>query len=78
MVPVRYVIYVHCARCGNFDLRRVSRDRVSGDLFAPLERALHFPAYRCDPCRLRFFSLRRFRPIPALHNESSPTESSDS
>ncbi len=78
VVPVRHVRFVHCPRCGNFDLQRVSRDRVVGDVFAPLQRALHFPAYRCDPCRLRFFSLRFFRPIPVLGDESSPSETSDS
>jgi hypothetical protein len=69
---------VHCPRCGNLDLQRVSRERVVEDLFAPLKRAVHLPAYRCDPCRLRFFSLRPFRRIPALRFDSSPPESPDS
>ncbi|MBI3664085.1 MAG: hypothetical protein HY234_13680 [Acidobacteria bacterium] len=77
-VPAQYFIYVHCARCGNLDLQRVARERVSEELFTGLKRALHFPAYRCDPCRRRFFSLRPFRRIPALRFEPSPTETHDS
>jgi predicted RNA-binding Zn-ribbon protein involved in translation (DUF1610 family) len=77
-VPAQLVVYVHCPRCGNLDLQRVSRERVVEDLLAPLERALHLPAYRCDPCRFRFFSVRPFRRIPALHFDPSPTDMHDS
>jgi hypothetical protein len=28
-----------------------------------LKRFLGFPAYRCDPCRQRFFSIRPYRRI---------------
>jgi hypothetical protein len=28
-----------------------------------MKRLLQFPAYRCDPCRERFFSVRPFRRI---------------
>jgi uncharacterized protein with PIN domain len=67
-------VYAHCARCGNLDLQHVSRDRVPEGALASLKRILHFPAYRCDPCRQRFFSLRPFRRIPAVRFEQSPTE----
>ena len=77
-VPAQYVFYVHCPRCGNLDLQRVSRDHVVEDLLAFLKRLLRIPAYRCDPCRLRFFSLRSFRRIPALLFDSSPTDTQDS
>jgi hypothetical protein len=77
-VPAQYVFYVHCPRCGNLDLQRVSRDRVVEDPLAFLKRLLHIPAYRCDPCRLRFFSLRSFRRIPALHVDSSPADTRNS
>jgi len=77
-VPARYVFYVHCPQCGNLDLQRVSRERVVEDLFAPLKRAARVPAYRCDPCRLRFFSVLPFRRIPALRLDPSPTDSQDS
>jgi hypothetical protein len=28
-----------------------------------VKRLLRFPAYRCDPCRERFFSIKPFRKI---------------
>ena len=45
------------------DLQQVARDRVVEELLAGLYRALHLRAYRCDGCRHRFFSLRKFRRI---------------
>lgn len=77
-MPAQFVFYVHCPQCGNLDLQRVSRERVVEDLFAPLKRAARVPAYRCDPCRLRFFSVLPFRRIPALRLDPSPTDSQDS
>jgi len=66
-VATRFEGYAHCPRCGNFDLEHISRERVeAGTLVAP-KRWLGFPAYRCDPCRHRFFSVRRYRRIvPSL------------
>jgi hypothetical protein len=78
LVPAEYVILVHCSRCGNLDLQRVSRERVTGDIFSGVKRLLHVPAYRCDPCRRRFFSLRPYRRIAVLRHGSVPSESSDS
>jgi hypothetical protein len=78
LVPAQYVFYVHCARCGNLDLKRVSREHVVEDLFAAIKRFLRIPAYRCEPCRTRFFSVRPFRRIPALRLESSPPEAQGS
>lgn len=75
VVPIQYVLYAHCARCGNLDLQRVPGDRVTDELFAVPKRLLHIPAYRCEPCRKRFFSLRQFRRIPALRYETPPVES---
>ena len=60
-----YLGYTHCRRCGNLDLQRVSRNHVDG-WFAWLGRMAQLPAYRCAPCRRRFFSVlqhRRLRPI---------------
>ena len=78
VVPAKYVHYAHCTRCGNLDLQRVSRDRVVEDLFAGVKRLLRIPAYRCEPCRTRFFSLRPFRRIPALRFEAPPVETRQS
>jgi uncharacterized protein with PIN domain len=55
--------YAHCPRCGNFDLEHISRERVEAGTMITVKRWLGFPAYRCDPCRHRFFSARQFRRI---------------
>jgi hypothetical protein len=60
----------HCAMCGNFDIKRVPRDLVEG-WYAPLLRLAHFPAYRCAPCRNRFFSLRPFHRIRTAEQEAA-------
>jgi len=66
-VAMPFLRYAHCPRCGNFDLERISRDRVEDGAFVAVWRLLGFPAYRCDPCRMRFFSVRRHRKIlPAI------------
>lgn len=56
-VAVRFVRFAHCPRCGNFDLQRLPRNRVEQARLLWLKRFLGFPAFRCDPCRLRFFSV---------------------
>lgn len=59
--------YAHCPRCGNFDIDPISRERVDKGAFVFWKRLLGFPAYRCDPCRERFFSVRRFhRIVPSM------------
>ena len=63
LVALRFVLYARCPRCGNFDLEHISRDRVERGTFVYLKRLLGFPAYRCDPCRERFFSVLKFRRI---------------
>ncbi|MFY9689422.1 MAG: hypothetical protein WA369_10835 [Candidatus Acidiferrales bacterium] len=55
--------YAHCPRCGNFDLQHISRDRVEKGALLFLKRMLALPAYRCDPCREKFFSVLPFRRI---------------
>ena len=68
--PAALAWRVHCLRCGNFDLERIARKYVEGRFFTPLLRALGVPAYRCEPCRLKFFSLRPFRRIVPADEES--------
>jgi len=60
--PITYVVYVHCGMCGNLDLTRISSEHGTGVL-AWLFRLLRLPAYRCAPCRNRFFSVRIYRRI---------------
>jgi hypothetical protein len=62
-VALPFSFYVHCPRCGNFDLDRVSRHRVDWGTFVGLKRMLGWPAYRCNPCRRKFFSIMVFRRI---------------
>jgi hypothetical protein len=62
-VALSFSRFAHCPRCGNFDLERISRDRVEDGTMFLAKRLLHFPAYRCDPCRERFFSIRPVRKI---------------
>jgi hypothetical protein len=65
-VPMSYMFYVHCPTCGNLDLQQISRDRVENGVLLGLQRLLLFPAYRCAPCRERFFSIRPYHPVKAL------------
>lgn len=58
-----FLHYAHCPRCGHFDLERISPERVTWGVLLPLKRWLGFPAYRCDPCRLKFFSVLPSRRI---------------
>jgi hypothetical protein len=62
-VALSFSMYTHCPRCGNFDLELISSERVEKGTLLALKRWLSFPAYRCDPCRQRFFSARPFRRI---------------
>jgi DNA-directed RNA polymerase subunit RPC12/RpoP len=63
-VPIPFVHYAHCRQCGNLGVKRISSDYVTVR-FAWLFRTLRLPAYRCAPCRNKFFSLRRhLRVVP--------------
>jgi hypothetical protein len=46
------------------DLQRIPGDRVD-TYFAALWNRLSIPAYRCEPCRYKYFSLRPCRAKPA-------------
>ena len=74
-VPVSYALYAHCPKCGNFNLQRISRERVDEGSFIWLKRILGFRAYRCDPCRKRFFSLRKLHRIEPLRAEKAESHS---
>ena len=58
----------HCSICGNHELKRIDREHVNTPL-AFLGRWLSLPAYRCEPCRKKFFSVRPFRPQPDRDRE---------
>ena len=44
-------------------------------MFLALKRLLGFHAYRCDPCRERFFSILKFHPIVPIQVERIRTHS---
>jgi len=76
-VAITFTGYAHCPRCGNFDLERISRGRVDHATLLSLKRFLGIPAYRCDPCRERFFSPLPFRRIvPSVVPGDRPKASS--
>ncbi|MGH9775768.1 MAG: hypothetical protein ACRD50_12565 [Candidatus Acidiferrales bacterium] len=73
-VPVRYARFAHCPQCGNLDLQRIARDRVNEGKLRWVQRFLGVPAFRCDPCRWKFFSVRIYRrilPVPAELKQDS-------
>lgn len=65
--------YAHCSKCGNFDLERISRERVEDGTVLSLKRWLGIPAYRCGLCRRRFFSILSFRRIVPSTSGSTVT-----
>jgi C4-type Zn-finger protein len=50
-------LHAHCPICGNPDLKRISAEYVESP-FSFLWRWLSVPAYRCEPCRYKYFSVR--------------------
>ena len=67
-VAARFWPLAHCARCGNLNLQRISREYVLG-AFAWLPRLARVPAFRCEPCRHRFFGPAKpqnFSLVPSL------------
>ena len=50
-------LHAHCPICGNPEVKRVSPEVVNSPL-GFLWRRLPVPAYRCDPCRHKYFSIR--------------------
>jgi C4-type Zn-finger protein len=50
-------LHAHCPICGNLELKRISAEHVNTP-FAFLGRWFSIPAYRCEPCRHKYFSLR--------------------
>jgi len=56
-MPMAARLSAHCAICGNHELKRIAPDHVSG-FFSGLWRLMGVPAFRCIPCRHKFFSVR--------------------
>jgi hypothetical protein len=66
IVPCSLIGYAHCPRCGMFHLDRISGRHITHGFLHRAKRMLGFAAYRCDPCRQRFFSIRPYREILPL------------
>jgi hypothetical protein len=66
IVPVSLLFYAHCPRCGMLHLDRISARHITQGPLHRVKRMLGFAAYRCDPCRQRFFSIRPYREILPL------------
>ena len=71
-VALPFASRVHCRRCGNFDLQRISAKWVEV-WYGGIARRMGVPAYRCDPCRHKFFSIRSFQRIRSIEAEMEET-----
>jgi hypothetical protein len=49
-------LHAHCPICGNLALKRISPEHVDA-VFGFIWRKLHIPAFRCEPCRHKYFSI---------------------
>lgn len=73
LMPLGDSLHVHCPICGNHELKRISPEHVNTPL-GFVWRLLHVPAYRCDPCRYKYFSVR---PQRNAHREAGQLSSAD-
>jgi C4-type Zn-finger protein len=55
-MPLSRRLHAHCPICGNAALKRISAEYVDS-LTAFVWRNLHIPAFRCEPCRHKYFSI---------------------
>jgi len=70
MMTLTESAHAHCPICGNHELKRISSDYVPGSM-AFLWRLLQVPAYRCEPCRHKYFSIL---PLQAQQGQPEPHE----
>jgi hypothetical protein len=59
-MPLSASLHAHCPICGNPALKRISPEHVDSP-FRFLWRQLHIPAFRCEPCRHKYFSILPLR-----------------
>jgi len=57
-------LHAHCPICGNQELKRIAPEHV-GALLGGVWAALRVPAYRCEPCRHKYFSILPYRNVRA-------------
>jgi C4-type Zn-finger protein len=63
-MPLSDTFHAHCPICGNMELKRISPEYVNHPLKF-LGRLLHVPAFRCEPCRYKYFSILPMREMQA-------------
>jgi predicted nucleic acid-binding Zn ribbon protein len=63
-------LHAHCPICGNVDLKRIAADHVDSPL-GFVWSAMHIPAYRCEPCRHKYFSILPARATPLAEASST-------
>jgi C4-type Zn-finger protein len=67
-MPLRDSLHAHCPICGNPALKRISPEHVNSP-FGFFWRRLHVPAFRCEPCRYKYFSI-----LPLRHTAERQAE----
>jgi hypothetical protein len=67
------LVHAHCPICGNAELKRISGEHVA-HTFSFLWRWLAVPAYRCEPCRHKYFSIR---PCRSRQNQLASSSTAD-
>jgi len=72
-MSLSHSLYAHCPICGNSELRRISPEYVNS-LSAFIWRTLRIPAFRCDPCRHKYFSIR---PLQEAHQDKMEVSAGD-
>jgi hypothetical protein len=70
-MPLGESLHAHCPICGNLELKRIAADHVESPM-SFLWRWLHVPAYRCEPCRHKYFSLLPQRDGRGSLREATP------
>lgn len=60
LMTLTELLHAHCPVCGNPDLKRIAAEHVNGP-FSFLWRWMSIPAYRCEPCRHKYFSILPYR-----------------
>lgn len=73
LMPLSESLHAHCPICGNLELKRIAGEYVDSPL-AFLGRLLRIPAYRCEPCRYKYFSILPRRHSRTVLGQPSPAE----
>ena len=63
-MPLSDSFHTHCPICGNLELKRISSEYVDNPL-GILWRLFRVPAFRCEPCRYKYFSILPLREMPS-------------